>query len=107
MEPHQQKLAERLTNIKFTVHFKDEYGNAVDFFSILFKQRRKQHELLCFLEPDGGSAELFFAFARYNNHRNLPLAVLSQYPHFVLNHEHSTIEDQSVLFSFAIHAGIC
>jgi hypothetical protein len=105
LEPHQQNVTERLTNVKFTVHFKDEYANDVDFVSLLAKQRQKQHELLCFTEPDGSSAEIFFAFVRYSSGRNLAVAVLAQYPNFTLSHRRSSVEESYVSLSFAINSG--
>jgi len=105
LEPHQQIISGSVTNVKFIVILKDEFENDADVLSLLAKQRQKQHELLCFLEPDGSSGEYFFAFARYNNQRNLPLKVEQQYPNLTLNHQRSKIEESSVSVYFAMNSG--
>jgi hypothetical protein len=105
LEPFQQVVAELPYDIKFRVHLKDEYNNAVDFTSLFAKQRQKQHELLCFQEPDGSAVDTFFTFARYENTRNTPLVMQAENPFITLKHKRLTVEESSVLITFAIHTG--
>ena len=106
LEPAQQQLSSAGANVKFIVQLKDEYENAVDFLSLLANQRQQQHQLLCYPGQEGGSTEIFFAFARYGNFRNIPLQMQTQFPNFTITHERSRSTESTVSIVFAVNSGI-